>query len=79
MLIETKYNIGDEVWYRHHANIIKGVIEYIELYANENIFVDYQVHSEYNSKSSFKWLQESQLYKSKEELIAHEAYKIKKQ
>lgn len=74
MTVETKYNIGDEVWYRHHANIIKGIIEYIEVFANKHIFVDYTVCSEYNSQSFTKHLQESQLYKSKEALIAYEAH-----
>lgn len=73
MIIETKHNVGDKVWYRHHDNIIEGIVERIEVHASKIVSVDYEVRSDNGYRPSWKWMQENQIYKSEKELLEKEA------
>ena len=68
MIIETKYNIGNEVWV---ANIFREPIE-VEVYGivtevkDNNVLIDYYVGLDKNSCSLRK---EELLFPTKEELL----------
>lgn len=61
MTIETKYNIGDEVWFTFSRNPISSIISSIEIIANGNIY--------YRMRYGCFCLKESDLFPTKEELI----------
>lgn len=68
MKIETKYDIGQEVWFATHLHYIKGVISEIitNTYHNKSIIVygvDYKNYVGYSQK------EESELFTTKEELL----------
>jgi hypothetical protein len=64
MKIETKYNIGDEVWFRRGHLVVKGTITDIFLFKNEGkIVIGYGIN-DYDHA-----LTESQLFPTKEELL----------
>lgn len=69
MKIETKYNVGDRVWFEDDGNIHNGKIDIINIDVHEhhspNILIQYHV-DEPNGIS--ETLHESVLFPSKEEL-----------
>ena len=63
MTIETKYNIGDEVWYSLKGNIYHNVIDLIRIgVTNESVSIWYSWNKRFP-------MEESLLYPTKEELI----------
>lgn len=67
MTIETKYNIGDEVWFDSLGHHYKGSVNEI----NISVPVDGSVHINYRIKKSgyFFEKQEDVLFPNKEELL----------
>lgn len=71
MTIETKYNIGDEVFYLDENKVNKKKIEVIEF----NLFKDgsgglkYKLEG-YNKEGNWQYLKENELFPTKEELLA---------
>lgn len=64
MNIETKYDIGQEVWFRKGHLVVKGTITDIFLFKNEwKIVIGYGIN-DYDHA-----LTESQLFPTKEELL----------
>lgn len=61
MTIETKYNIGDEVWFHFCGQIESGIIACIEIYSHSEIF--------YRMKVNCVAFAESDLFPTKEELL----------
>lgn len=61
MTIKTKYNIGDEVWFRFCGQIESGIIASIEIYSPCEIF--------YRMKVNCVAFMEYDLFPTKEELI----------
>ena len=60
MAIETKYNIGDEVWFYFCGQIDSGIIKCIEIYSPCEVF--------YRMKVNCVAFMESDLFPTKEEL-----------
>lgn len=73
MIIETKFNVGDEVWYMKDNKPFKDEITIIVTQTNYPIFWDYKldIRTEimYSLKIEGKLYNENQLFKTKEELI----------
>lgn len=70
MKIETKYNIGDEVWVCDTAkNIYVGTISKVRIYLLEDgIFIDCLVNL--NAPTSWNcWIAETAIFPTKEELL----------
>lgn len=67
MKIETKYNIGDEVWFRSFGFIKSSIIYCISI----SIFNDGDIHRTYHlsSEGCFFDKIESELFKTKQELL----------
>ena len=64
MKIETKYDIGQEVWFRKGHLVVKGTITDIFLFKHEGkIVIGYGIN-DYDHA-----LTESQLFSTKEELL----------
>lgn len=64
MKIETKYDIGQEVWFRKGHLVVKGTITDIFLFEQEGKIVIGYVINDYDHA-----LTESQLFPTKEELL----------
>lgn len=64
MTIETKYNIGDEVWYSLKGNVYHEIIDHIEIDVGKSGVT----HIYYNSEGKFPH-REDKLYPTKEELL----------
>lgn len=63
MTIETKYNIGDEVWYSLKGNIYHNTIDLIRIgITNECVSIWYSWNKRFP-------MEESLLYPTKEELL----------
>lgn len=68
MKIETKYNIGDEVWFASRLHYIKGVISDIIINAyNNKCMIVYGV--DYKNYIGHSHKEQSELFPSKEELL----------
>ena len=68
MIIETKYNIGDEVWFINHNKVCVSFITDIRVRKNKtNIKVEY--HIEPQHKIVFGVIKEQELFSTKEELL----------
>lgn len=67
MTIETKYNIGDEVWINSLGHHIKGKVGEI----NMSVLIDGSVHINYDiEKSGYLFVRkEDELFPTKEELL----------
>lgn len=79
MTIETKYNIGDEVWcnYRNEewgstdrTRVVKGYIMaiHISIWDNSELYVKYSVSERMDSRNWFSKL-ESDVFPTKEDLL----------
>lgn len=68
MKIETKYSVGQEVWFASHLHYIKGVISEISINAYHNkTMIVYGV--EYLNYIGQSQKEESELFPTKEELL----------
>lgn len=68
MKIETKYNIGDEVWFPFGGKPYKSKVKAIYIYhINGNIFTRYIMEDMYGE--SFMASRERHTYSSQEELL----------
>ena len=64
MTIETKFNIGDEVWFKRVNVFVKGTITDIFLFKHEDrIVIGYGIN-DFNHA-----LSEPELYRTKQELL----------
>ena len=61
MTIETKYNIGDKVWFHFCGQIESGIIACIEIYSPYKVF--------YRMKENCVAFMEYDLFPTKEELL----------
>jgi hypothetical protein len=79
MTIETKYNIGDEVWcnYRNEewgstdkTRVVKGYIRaiFISIFDKSELYIKYSVSERMDSRNWFSKL-ESDIFPTKEELL----------
>lgn len=64
MTIETKYNIGDEVWYSVKGNVYHKIVDHIGIDVGKNG----KAHIYYSSELTFP-LKEDRLFPTKEELL----------
>jgi hypothetical protein len=68
MTIETKYNIGDEVWFMHNNKVYISFITDVRIKKNNvNTKIEYMVES--MQKIDFGIKKEFDLYSTKEELL----------
>lgn len=69
MLIDTKYNIGDNVWIhslgRHYNAKIIGIT--INIRTEGDIFIEYGIHR----KGCYYQRRETDIFPTKEELLKH--------
>ena len=65
MTIETRYNVGDEVWYKRRGKISQDTIS--EIKVNIDCFGETSVHYQLWNDDVLK--EENDLYPTKEELI----------
>ena len=67
MTIETKFNIGDEVWFKHFGFIKSAVIYYISI----SIFNSGDIHNTYylTSEGCFFEKIESELFRTEKGLL----------
>ena len=73
MKIETKYDIGQEVWFCHNGKPYKGIVENISISAMSwedgiSVNLNYLVFQKVNSPFS-KYIDERSLFPTKEELL----------
>ncbi len=70
MIIETKYNIGDKVWFNSLGHHIKGKVDEI----NISVLIDGSVHIIYSIEKSGYFFErhEDELFPTKEELLKQE-------
>jgi hypothetical protein len=71
MKIETKFDIGDEVYFLHGSSIIKSNVEYITISIDENDITILYSFKGYNREC------ESRCFKSIKELTKHWEDKLK--
>ena len=64
MTIDTKYNIGDEVWYSIKGKVYHEIIDHIEI----DVGKYGETHIYYNSEGKFPH-REDRLFPTKEELL----------
>jgi hypothetical protein len=68
MTIETKYNIGDEVWFMNENKVYVSFIEDVRVKRNsKNTKIEYMVES--MQKKDFGLKKEQDLFPAKEELL----------
>lgn len=68
MTIETKYNIGDEVWFMNENKVYVSFIEDVRVKRNnKNTKIEYMVES--MQKKDFGLKKEQGLFPTKEELL----------
>lgn len=68
MTIETKYNLGDEVWFYHHKNIIRSRVRSITLLVRkDSISATYLMEDMWTDQ--YIVLNEDELFPTKEELL----------
>ena len=68
MTIETKYNIGDEVWFYHHKKIMKSRVRSINLLVRkDDISASYLMEDMWTDQ--YIVLYEESLFPTKEELL----------
>lgn len=68
MTIETKYNIGDEVWFYHHNNIMSSRVRSINLLVRKDgISISYLMGDMWTDQ--YIVLYEESLFPTKEELL----------
>ena len=68
MKIETKYNIGDEVWIVSQGKAVKDVVDMIHIH----IGCDENISYSFNNKRAlglFEIIEESSIFSTKEELL----------
>lgn len=66
MTIETKYNIGDEVWIYYNMKPIKMVVTHINIYCCKRRTLETKIRYVLNGNISFD---ERVLFPTKEELL----------
>lgn len=66
MTIETKYNIGDEVWVRYNMQPIKMTVTHINLYCRKRETLKKEIRYVLDNSIS---VDERVLFPSKEELL----------
>ena len=73
MKIETKYDIGQEVWFCHDGKPYKGIVKNISISAmswKDGISVDFNYLVVQKANSPFsKYIDEGSLFLTKEELL----------
>jgi hypothetical protein len=68
MAIETRYNIGDEVWFMNENKVYVSFIEDVRVKRNsKNTKIEYMVES--MQKKDFGLKKEQDLFPTKEELL----------
>lgn len=68
MTIETKYNIGDEVWFMNENKVYVSFVEDVRVKRNnKNTKIEYMVES--MQKKDFGLKKEQDLFPTKEELL----------
>ncbi|MGL4779906.1 MAG: hypothetical protein ACRCXN_03635 [Bacteroidales bacterium] len=69
MTIETKFNIGDTVWYLYDNKVLQGVIVHIELQIDGNDSYEEKCHikAEHHQRQYMYYAEK--LFPSKEELL----------
>jgi hypothetical protein len=73
MIIETKYNINDEVWLIWKTEVVKDKIEHIYFDTKSNEITYELINSKTNVFMGVELkaeVEESKIFKTKEELIA---------
>lgn len=68
MRIETKYNIGDKVWFVSKGKAVKDVVDMIHIH----IGIDENIAYSFNSRRElglFETIEESSIFHTKEELL----------
>ena len=70
MTIETKYNIGDEVWWKEdgigHFGVVKAIKTQV-FETPENISIQYGIIKQEGLERQYQWF--SDFYSTKEELL----------
>lgn len=71
MTIETKFNIGDDVWFIEDRRALRGQIESVtaKTSGNETDFEDYDIVMRTDMFEARTSAQVNQIFKTKEELI----------
>ena len=68
MRIETKYNIGQEVWIISKGKAVKDVVDMIRIYIGCNKNISYSFKSR-RALGLFETIEESSVFPTKEELL----------
>ena len=70
MTIETKYNIGDEVWFTHDHIAMIGKVDKIEITTRfGDVEISYEVDVSYMTLTEVGKIWEGFLFPTKEELL----------
>jgi hypothetical protein len=69
MNIETKYDLGEELYYLKDSRVKKNKVQTIKVFAGKVIKVQYQMGSVHCNVQLWEHIEEHLLFKSKEELI----------
>lgn len=68
MTIETKYNIGDEVWIVSKGKAVKDVVDMIHIHIGSDENIGYSFKSK-RALGLFETIEESSIFPTKEELL----------
>ena len=68
MTIETKYNIGQEVWFVSKGKAVKDVVDMIHIHIGSYEHITYSFRSK-RVLGLFETIQESNIFPTKEELL----------
>ena len=68
MKIETRYNIGDEVWIISKGKAVKDVIDMIHIHIGRDENISYSFRSK-RALGLFETVEESSIFSTKEELL----------
>jgi hypothetical protein len=68
MKIETKYNIGDEVWIISKGKVVKDVVDMIHIHIGSDENITYSLKSK-RILGLFETIKESSIFHTKEELL----------
>ena len=68
MTIETKYNIGDEVWVVSKGKAVKDVVDMIHIHIGRDENIGYSLKNK-RVLGLFETIEESSIFSTKEELL----------
>lgn len=68
MTIETKFSIGDKVWFKHHGKCVQEKINRIQIYIISNTCFDIRYYVRL-PEWGVQWFKENEIASTEEDLL----------